>query len=140
MRASARSRIRAAGMQAGLLWLILAQASASAGQVAEKSIYLVDGEDEVTAVNADTGQFFDFAVSAKEKIERRLVGSRVAVLVTNQRFAGIGAWPSGWASVRRRAGERIIQVEAEDYSAVVITSDRILSFNGKTGSWSEMRR
>jgi hypothetical protein len=42
--------------------------------------------------------------------------------------------------VRRSAGERIIQAEAEDYSAVVVTSDRILSFNGKTGSWSEARR
>lgn len=140
MRDSARSRVSATGMQAGLLWLILAQASASAGQVAEKFIYLVDGEGEVTAVNTDTGQFFDLAVSAKERIEQRLVGGGVAVLVTNQRFAGIGAWPSGWASVRRSAGERIIQAEAEDYSAVVVTSDRILSFNGKTGSWSETRR
>jgi hypothetical protein len=140
MQGSSGSRISAAGVQAGLLWLMLALAPAAAGPAAEKSIYLVDGEGEVTAVNTDTGQFFDFAVSAKERIEQRLVGGGVAVLVTNQRFAGIGAWPSGWASVRRSAGERVIQAEAEDYSAVVVTSDRILSFNGKTGSWSEARR
>ena len=122
-----------------LLWLLLAQAPAGAGS-ADASMFLVDGDGRVTAVNSETGQFFDLPIRAGEQIEHRLTGNGVAVLVTSQRFAGIGAWPSGWASIRRSAGEGFIRAEAEGYSALVVTSDRILSFNGRTGSWSETRR
>lgn len=105
-----------------------------------KSLFLVDESDRVVAVNAETGQFFDFALSAKERIRDRFVANRVAVLVTNQRFAGVGSYPSGWSSLRRKAGENIVSAEAVDYSALIVTSDRILTFNGKTGAWSEKRR
>lgn len=108
---------------------------ASAEDVA-KSIFLVSEPDRVIAANAETGQFFDFIISAKEKIEQRFVASGVAVLITNQRFAGVGVYPSGWRTTRRRAGEELISAEAEDYSAVVVTSDRVLTFNGRTGAWS----
>jgi hypothetical protein len=120
------------------LWL--APAPLPAGEPAEKSIYLVDEDNGVTAVNAATGQHFALALRAKERIERREAGNGAAVLVTNQRYAAVGAWPSGWASVRRSAGERVERIEAEDYAALVVTTDRILSFNGRTGSWSESRR
>ena len=108
---------------------------ASAEDVA-KSIFLVSEPDRVIAANAETGQFFDFVISAKEKIEQRFVASGVALLITNQRFAGVGVYPSGWRTTRRRAGEALVSAEAEDYSAVVVTSDRVLTFNGKTGAWS----
>ena len=104
---------------------------ASAGDVA-KSIFLVSEPDRVIAANAETGQFFDFVISAKEKIEQRFVAGGVAVLITNQRFAGVGVYPSGWRTTRRRAGETLVSAEAEDYAAVVVTSDRVLTFNGKT--------
>ena len=139
MRESGKARVRTASVQGLLLWLVLAMAPLGAG-VADKSIFLVDGDGGVTAVNTETGQFFDLPFSAGEKLEYRLTGNGVAVLVTSQRFAGIGALPSGWASVRRSAGERFIRAEAQDYSALVVTSDRILSFSGRTGSWSEAGR
>ena len=96
--------------------------------------------DRVVAVNAETGQLFDLVLSAKERIRDRYVASRVAILITNQRFAGVGAYPSGWSSLRRKASEEIVSAEAVDYSALIVTSDRILTFNGKTGAWSEKRR
>ena len=105
-----------------------------------KSLFLVYESDRVVAVNAETGQFFDLVLSAKERIQDRLVANRVAILVTNQRFAGVGSYPSGWSSQRRKAGEKIVSAEAVDYSALVVTSDRILTFNGKSGAWSEKRR
>ena len=105
-----------------------------------KSLFLVYESDRVVAVNAETGQFFDLVLSAKERIRDRLVANRVAILVTNQRFAGVGAYPSGWSSMRRKAGEKIVSAEAVDYSALIVTSDRILTFNGKSGAWSEKRR
>jgi len=142
-----RDRMRRSGLsrpgtlfRAGLLFgLLLAQAPCPA-ENAGKSVYLVDGDERVTAVNAETGQFFDLEFSAKEKVEREQVGNAVAVVITNQRFAAVGPWPGGWAKMRRRAGERLVSVEAEDYTAVVVTSDRILSFSGATGTWSEQRR
>jgi hypothetical protein len=112
----------------------------SAAEDVGKSLFLVDESDRVVAVNAETGQFFDLVLSAKERIRDRFVANRVAILVTNQRFAGVGAYPSGWSSLRRKANEEVVSAEAVDYSALIVTSDRILTFNGKTGAWSETRR
>jgi len=105
-----------------------------------KTIFLVTEDKRVTAVNAETGQFFDLDISAKEVVEKHIAAKGVAIVVTNQRFAGVGLWPSGWSSKRRMAGERLVSIEVEDASAVVVTSDRVLSFNGKTGAWAEHRR
>lgn len=120
-----------------LLWpLLMPWPGMAYGDDVEKTIFLVSEPDRVIAANAETGQFFDFVFSAKEEIEQRFVASGVAVLVTNQRFAGVGVFPRGWSTTRRKAGEAFISAEAADYSAVVLTSDRVLTFNGKTGAWS----
>jgi len=107
-----------------------------AGDVVEKTLFLVTEPDRVIAANADTGQFFAFDLHAKEKVEHSHVANAVAVLVTNQRFAAVGAFPGGWSSIRRKADETFISAEASGYSALVVTSDRILSFSGRNGSWS----
>ena len=124
------------------LWLLLLMltASSSAGEVVEKTIFLVNETDRVVAANTQTGQFFDYILSAKEKIRERHVANGVAILVTNQSFAGVGSYPSGWGTLRRKAGEKVVSVEAEGHSALVVTSDRILAFNGRAGDWSEKRR
>jgi len=105
-----------------------------------KTLFLVTEDDRVIAANADTGQFFELELHAKEKIEDRHVANGVAVLVTNQRFAAIGAFPGGWRSIRRQADESFVSAEAAGYSALVVTSDRILSFSGRNGSWSSRNR
>ena len=61
-------------------------------------------------------------------------------MVTNQRYAGIGSFSSGWRSVRRIAGEKLVSAEVQDYSALLVTTDRLLSFNGRVGSWSQTKR
>ena len=105
-----------------------------------KTLFLVKEDKQVTAVNAETGQFFELDIHAKEVIEKHIVANGVAIVVTNQRFAGVGVWPTGWSSHRRMAGEQLVSAEAEDTSAVIVTSDRVLSFNGKSGAWAEKRR
>lgn len=124
------------------LWLLLPvlAASGSADEVVEKIIFLVNEKDRVVAANTQTGQFFDYVLSAKERIRERHVANGVAILVTNQNFAGIGPFPSGWGTLRRKAGEKIVSVEVAGHSALVVTSDRILAFNGRAGGWSEKRR
>ena len=123
---------------AGLL--LLAASAVVCGDEVTKTLFLVMEDKGVTAVNAETGQFFDLDISAKEVIEQHIVAKGVAIVVTNQRFAGVGQWPSGWASIRRSAGERVVSAEAEDNSAVIVTNNRVLSFNGRTGAWAEKRR
>jgi hypothetical protein len=123
-----------------ILLLLSLPGTAGAAEDVEKTLFLVTESDRVVAVNAETGQFFDLVLSAKEMIHERLVANGVAILVTNQRFAGVSDYPSGWSSMRRKAGEKVVSAEAAGHSALVVTSDRILVFNGKTGAWSERRR
>ena len=120
--------------------VLLAASAAAVGEDIEKTIFLVREDNRITAVNAGTGQFFDLDISAKEEIQKQVVAKGAAVVVTNQRFAGVGVFPSGWSSTRRLAGEQLLSVEAGDSSAVVVTSSRVLSFNGRTGAWAEKRR
>jgi len=124
-----------------LLMLSLASPMAvTADEVVAKTIFLVDESDRIVAANTATGQFFSLPIRAKEKIQQRYVANGVAILVTNQRFAGVGSYPSGWSSLRRIAGEKVVSAEVVDKSALLVTSDRILTFNGDNGSWAETRR
>ena len=120
--------------------LLLGMSAVVAEEVVEKSLYLVVEDDRIIASNVQTGQFFDFDFSAKEEVQQQIVANGVAIVVTNQRYAGIGVFSSGWQSIRRIAGEKVISAEAQDYSALIVTSDRVLAFNGKTGSWSDRKR
>ena len=124
------------------LWplLLVLTAGVGADEYVEKTIFLVNEKDRVVAANTQTGQFFDYVLSAKEKIQKRHVANGVAILITNQNFAGVGPFPSGWGTLRRKAGEKIVSVEVQGHSALVVTSDRILTFNGRAGDWSEKRR
>jgi hypothetical protein len=123
-----------------MLLLLVNPLAASAEGLVAKTIFLVDEGDKIVAANSVTGQFFDLPVHAKEKILERYVANAVAILVTNQRFAGVGSYPSGWSSLRRIADEKVVSAEVVDTSALLVTTDRILTFNGESGSWSERRR
>jgi hypothetical protein len=125
---------------AAVLVLALMSFGLQAEEDVLKTIFLVTEADRVVAANADTGQFFELGLHAKERIEHSHVANAVAVLITNQRFAAIGAFPGGWRSIRREADEAFVSAEAAGYSALVVTSDRILSFSGRNGSWSSRDR
>ncbi|MGB5718391.1 MAG: hypothetical protein WBN81_15025 [Gammaproteobacteria bacterium] len=141
MFAEAVSRVVARALSLVLLSLLLAAPIAVAAEsVVAKTIFLVDEDDRIVAANTATGQFFSLTLHAKEKIRQRHVANGVAVLVTNQRFAGVGSYPSGWSSLRRIADEQVVSAEVVDKSALLVTSDRILTFNGESGSWAETRR
>lgn len=119
--------------------LALAAGNAS-GHGVDKALFLVMEEGYVVASNAQTGQFFELQLKAKEKVLETIVSSGVAVVVTNQRFAAVGGFSGGWRSLRRMAGEEFRSAEAQGYAALVVTSSRILSFSGRNGSWSDKAR
>ena len=123
-----------------LMLLLVSPVAVTADEVVAKTIFLVDEHDRIVAANTATGQFFSLPIHAKEKIYQRYVANGVAILVTNQRFAGVGSYPSGWSSIRRIANEKVVSAEVVDRSALLVTSDRILTFNGDSGSWAETRR
>ena len=106
----------------------------------EKLLFLVVDEDEVIASNTKLGRFDRLKLSAKEKILDYKSSSAVAVVVTNQRFAAYGVYPGSWNSNRVHAGERMESLEVADFSATLVTNDRILNFYGRTGTWSEIKR
>ncbi|MEN8106929.1 MAG: hypothetical protein ABFS22_02880 [Pseudomonadota bacterium] len=110
-------------------------------QEVEKAIFLFqDDDDTLTASNAQSGQFFKLVLSAKEKVQQQYVANGVAIVITNQRFAGVGTFSGGWNSVRRIAGEKLISADVQDLSAMLVTSDRLLTYYGRSGAWSQTRR
>lgn len=120
--------------------LFLAAGLVCAQEQVPKVIFLFNEADKVIASNAQTGQFFELALSAKEQLVDQYTANGAAIVVTNQRFAGIGIFPGGWQSIRRIAGEEIVSAETGDYSGLLVTTDRLLSFNGRTGGWSQKKR
>ena len=79
-------------------------------------------------------------LGGRERIEDRASSQAMLVLVTNRRMVAYSVYTAAWREVPRKATERLEQLEAEDYSAFVLTSDRVLNFNGRSGVWSEDRR
>ena len=125
---------------AGILVFMLGAQSALWADDVEKVLFLVVEPGEVIASNTQSGRFDRLDLDAKERILDYKVANAVAVVVTNQRFAAYGVLAGGWQSVRREAGEDLERIEAEDYGATVLTDDRILNFNGRTGTWNQTRR
>ncbi len=79
-------------------------------------------------------------LGGRERVEERASSQAMLVLVTTRRIVAYSVYTAAWREVPRRATERLEQLEAEDYSAFVLTSDRVLNFNGRNGVWSEDRR
>jgi hypothetical protein len=79
-------------------------------------------------------------LSARERVEQRASSQAMLVLFTSKRIVAYSVYTAAWREVPRRATERLEQIEAEDFSAFVLTSARVLNFNGRNGVWSEDRR
>ena len=88
-----------------MLPVMLTAPGLSADQEVEKTVFLVIEEDRVIGTNAQSGQFADLDFSAKEKMLEHFVANGAAVVITNQRYAGYGAFTGGWRSTRRIAGD-----------------------------------
>ncbi len=111
-----------------------------ADEEVEKAIFLYRDGTTLTAGNAQSGQFFELELSAKERLIEQFVANGVAIVVTNQRFAGVGTFSGGWNSLRRIASEDFVSAEVRDLSAMLVTSDRLLTYYGRSGTWAQTRR
>lgn len=127
-----------------VLWLIplllFCSVSAVADNAIPKLVYLIFDEDKVIASNIEFNRFDELSLNAKEEVVNHEVGNAVAVVVTNTRIMAYSISKSGWVIKEIQANETLESISAEDYSALIVTSKRFLSFNGKTGLWAETKR
>ena len=100
----------------------------------EKLLFLVVEKGEVVASNTRTGRFDRLELSAKERIREYKVANAVAVVVTNQRYAAYGVLIGGWQSIRVRAQEKTVSIEAAEISQAFATgvAESMVS-SGSTG-------
>jgi hypothetical protein len=105
-----------------------------------KLVYLLAEEDKLIASNIKFNRFDEMKLQAKEHVLEHAVGNAVIVVVTNKRIIGYSVYTASWRSRDIGADEEVNNIAAEDYSALVQTSKRFLSFNGKNGVWAETQR
>jgi hypothetical protein len=113
-------------------------AGAQSGYV-PKQVHLVTDNGKLFASNVKLNRFDELKLDAQERVLDSQVGAAVAVVITNQRITAYGVL-SGWRSVDRMPNEQIESIMAEDYAGVIVTSARLLNFNGETGVWAAQKR
>jgi hypothetical protein len=115
-----------------------ANAQITAGDVPKQVHLVVDG-NRLVASNVRYSRFDELRLDAQESVRDTSVGEAVIVVVTNQRIIAYGV-VSGWRAVDRVPNERIESVSAQDFAGLVVTSRRMLNFNGESGVWGERGR
>ena len=115
------------------VWVGLAQDHVS------KQVHLVTDNGKLFASNVKLNRFDELKLDAQERVQDQQVGAAVAVVITNQRIAAYGVL-SGWRFLDRMPSEQIESIMAEDFAGVIVTSSRLLNFNGETGVWAAQKR
>jgi hypothetical protein len=104
-----------------------------------KQVHLVADGDKLFASNVKFNRFDELKLSAQERVLDQQVGAAVAVVITNRRISAYGVL-SGWRSLDRIPNEQIQTVTAEDYAGLIVTSIRMVNFNGQNGVFAERKR
>jgi len=128
-------------LSAAILSLVLSSAPVRANQdPPARLLYIVVEPGRIAASNILFSRTDEFDLAAREEIVEQRTANAVAAFVTNQRILGYSVYTASWMALPLKPGEIVEQFEAEDYSAFVLTSKRILNFNGRIGYWSVTRR
>ena len=104
-----------------------------------KQVHLVTDGAKLFASNVKLNRFDELKLNAQERVLDQQVGAAVAVVITNRRIAAYGVL-SGWRSLDRMPNEQIESIKAEDYGGLIVTSLRLLNFNGQNGVFAERKR
>ena len=129
----------AAVLLASVSWLLPGVVS-GADESPAKLLYWVQEGDEIVASNVLFSRTDRFELTAQEHVVRKASDNAVLVIETNRRLIGYSVYTAAWLTMALRAGESVETLEAEDYSAFVLTNRRILNFNGRNAAWSESNR
>ena len=104
-----------------------------------KQVHLVTDGDKLFASNVKFNRFDELKLNAQERVLDQQVGAAVAVVITNRRIAAYGLL-TGWRSLDRTPNEQIESITAEDYGGLIVTSLRMVNFNGQNGVFAERKR
>jgi hypothetical protein len=104
-----------------------------------KQVHLVADSGRIVASNVRLNRFDELKLQAQERVREQKTGEGVAVVITNQRLIAYGVL-SGWRALDRSPNEQIESVSAEDYAVLIVTTQRMVNFNGESGAWAEQRR
>ncbi len=104
-----------------------------------KQVHLVVEGNRLIASNVRASSFDELRLRAREDVVESAEGEAVLLVVTNQRIIAYGL-VSGWRQLALVPNERIERVSAEDFAGLVVTSERMLNFNGESGAWGERER
>jgi hypothetical protein len=96
--------------------------------------------DRVIVSNIRFSRTDELRLRGREQVEETASSTAMLVLVTNQRFIGYSVYTASWQSVSRRPSEALETIDAEDWAGYVLTSRRVLNFNGRNAHWSERNR
>jgi hypothetical protein len=96
--------------------------------------------DRVIVSNIRFSRTDELRLRGREQVEETASSTAMLVLVTNQRFIGYSVYTASWQSVSRRPSEALETLDAEDWAGYVLTSRRVLNFNGRNAHWSERNR
>ena len=96
--------------------------------------------DRIIVSNIQFSRTDDFTLAGREKIEDQRVSNAVAVFQTNRRLIAYSVFVASWETVLLQADESVQDFQAEDYSAYVLTNQRVLNFNGRNGVWAQTDR
>jgi hypothetical protein len=119
---------------------VLLASPVAAAEPPAKLLYAVRERDTIVASNVLFSRTDRFRLTAQERVVREVSDNAVLVVETTQRLIGYSVYTAAWLTMALRAGESVEKLEAEDYSAFVLTNRRILNFNGRNGVWSESNR
>ncbi|HEU4617962.1 MAG TPA: hypothetical protein VFV10_07965 [Gammaproteobacteria bacterium] len=138
MLARAPARLAAAFMGLALLFPGAARPQVVTGDVPKQVDLVVDG-DRLVASNVRFSRFDEWKLGARERVKETAIGEAVIVVVTNQHIIAYGVL-SGWRSIDREPDEQVESVSAQDYGGLIVTTKRLLNFNGQSGVWGEQDR
>ena len=134
-----RPRLTLAALLLASLIGIQAIDSAAASDAVPKQVHLIEDHGRLVASNVRFSRFDTLKLDARERILEKAEGEAVIIVITDQRVIAYGVL-SGWRPIPRMAGEGVESVTAEDFAALVVTSRRLLNFNGESGVWGESTR
>jgi hypothetical protein len=107
------------------MMLLLSITVGNAQDSVPKQVHLVNDGDRLVASNIRFSRFDEFKLGPRERVLESAVGEAVI---------------SGWRAIDRSANEKVVSIVAEDYAGLVVTSQRLLNFNGESGVWGEHDR
>jgi len=105
-----------------------------------KLVFLSIEKNKYIVSDIRNNRFVELSRHAKEQLIDSAEAKQIVALATNQRFTAYSALTQAWSEIRTQAGEKIENIRAEDYAALITTNQRLLNYNGANGVWTEYDR